>query len=148
MIALVVVALAGTGSSQARAEKTWRPAQVLTALRAAGLPVGVARHYTASTDVNKLLGRPGQYVGKANFRDKRIRPIPGLAFDVREGGSVETFSNSTDARNRFRYVSGIARSTPLFAEYDYLEGTVLLRVSRELTPTQAKAYERAFRRVV
>jgi hypothetical protein len=40
------------------------------------------------------------------------------------------------------------KSAPLFAEYDYLEGAVMLRLSHKLTPSQAKAYERAFRRAV
>ncbi len=129
----------------AREEKTWRPVQVISALRRAGLPIGLVRYYSASNDVNKLLGRPGQYTGKANFRDRRIR---GSGFDVDDGGSVETFANKGDAANRFRYVDAITRASPLFAEYHYLEGTVFLRVSHELTPVQAKAYERAFRRAV
>ena len=63
------------------------------------------------------------------------------------GGSVETFESEDDAKRRYEYVSAIAKS-PLFAEYDYLEGTVFLRISSELTPTQAKACERAFRDAV
>jgi hypothetical protein len=98
-----------------------------------------------SSDPNKLLGRPGQYTGKANFHDRRLH---GAAFDVDNGGSVETFRSKGDASNRYKYVHAIATSSGLFAEYDYLEGTVLLRVSHELTPRQAKAYERAFRRAV
>jgi hypothetical protein len=60
---------------------------------------------------------------------------------------MSTFSNSAEAKRRFNYVSAITKSS-LFSEYDYLEGTVFLRVSHNLTPTQAKAYERAFRRAV
>jgi hypothetical protein len=140
-----LAALAGAGPAAPRAEKTGRPIQVLTALRHAGLPVGRVRCYTASSDPNKLLGRPGQYTGKANFKDRRIR---SAGFDVDNGGSVETFASKSDAKRRFDYVSAITKSSPLFAEYDYLEGTVFLRVSHELTPRQAKAYERALRRAV
>jgi hypothetical protein len=117
---------------------------VITALRHAGLPVGRVRYYTPVSDPNKLLGRPGQYTGKANFRDRRIR---STGFEVDDGGSVETFTNKGDAKRRFDYISAIAKS-PLFSEYDYLEGTVFLRVSHKLTPAQANAYERAFRRAV
>jgi hypothetical protein len=35
----------------------------------------------------------------------------------------------------------MAGSSPLFVEYDYLRGLILLRVSHILTPTQAKKYE-------
>lgn len=150
ILVLAVQAAASVESSASAAsptatQKTWRPVQVITKLRSAGLPIGLVRYYTASSDPNKLLGRPGQYNGKANFRD---RFLSGAGFDVENGGSVETFSNTTAARKRFNYVSSVTESSPLFAEYDYLEGTVFLRLSHELTPKQAKVYERAFRRAV
>ena len=43
-------------------------------------------------------------------------------------------------------MSHVTETSPLFSEYDYLEGTVFLRLSHKLTPKQAKVYERAFRR--
>jgi hypothetical protein len=64
------------------------------------------------------------------------------------GGSVETFVNKDEASRRYRYVKAISESSPLFVEYDYLEGTVLLHVSSRLTPVKAKAYETAFRKAV
>lgn len=143
----VFVSLTLVGGGHSRPEKTWRPAEVVRALRQAGLPVGIARVYTPSTDPNKLLGRPGQYTGKANFRDRRIRSGAG-SIDPEDGGSVETFANKPDASRRYRYLSAIAKSSPLFAEWDYLEGTVVLRLSSDLTPAQAKQYEHAFRRAV
>jgi hypothetical protein len=117
--------------------------QVIAALKSAGLPIGGVRSYTASTDPNKLLGRPGQYTGKANFRDRRLAPTKD--FDTTSGGSVETFENRDDAKRRYDYVSAITKGSPLFAEYDYLEGNTFLRLSHELTPAQAKVYEEAFR---
>ncbi|HST17041.1 MAG TPA: hypothetical protein VLK36_05190 [Gaiellaceae bacterium] len=149
----LVLAALGAASVEASAsavtptatQKTWRPVQVVTALRQAGLPIGLVRYYTASSDPNKLLGRPGQYNGKANFRDQTLS---GTGFDVENGGSVETFSNLAAARRRFNYVSHVTESSPLLTEYDYLEGTVFLRLSHELTPKQAKVYEGAFRRAV
>lgn len=134
-----------SAASPTGTQKTWRPVQVVTALRKAGLPIGLVRYYTASSDPNELLGRPGQYNGKANFRDRFIR---GTGFDVENGGSVETFSNTANARRRFNYVSHVTETSPLLTEYDYLEGTVFLRLSHKLTPKQAKVYERAFRRAV
>jgi hypothetical protein len=140
-----MITLTATGSASARAEKTWRPIQVIAGLRHAGIPIGAARYYGPASDPNKLLGRPGQYNGKANFHDRRLQ---GASFDVDNGGSVETFPDKSSASNRYRYVKAIATSGSLFSEYDYLEGTVLLRVSHELTPAQAKRYERTFRKIV
>src|SRR5665647_137930 len=53
-------------------KKILTAAEVLDGLKSAGLPIGNAVEYTAETDTNKLLGRPGQYTGKANFEDTRI----------------------------------------------------------------------------
>jgi len=36
-------------------------------------------------------------------------------------------------------------SSSLFAEYEYLHGTVLLRLSHYLTPSEAVGYERALK---
>jgi hypothetical protein len=114
---------------------------VVDKLSAAGLPIGERMSYTASTDTNQLLGRPGQYVSKTSFRDTRS-PDQSAAVSLDEGGSVETFASTDDARRRFDYVDGISQS-PLFAEYHWLRGTTLLRVSHRLTPDQAKEYEAA-----
>jgi hypothetical protein len=73
---------------------------------------------------------------------------PTADFSVDGGGSVETFGNETDAKRRYEYVRAITTSAPLFAEYDYIEGDVVLRLSHILTPAQAKQYERAFRDIV
>ncbi len=37
------------------------PAGVLSALKAAGLPITLVKEYTGNEDPNKLLGRPGVY---------------------------------------------------------------------------------------
>lgn len=143
--AAMAIAALVAGAGEARTTKTWRPVQVITALRHAGLPIAGVRYFNPASDPNKLLGRPGQYTGKANFRDRRIS---GRGFDVDNGGSVETFANKGDASLRYRYVHAISTASSLFAEYNYVEGTVVLRISHQLTPRQAKAYERAFRRAV
>jgi len=119
------------------------PRRVIDMLERAGLPIGAVKNYTASSDPNELLGRPGQYTGKANFQDKRL--TPSQDFDISGGGSVETFANEDEAAARYEYVGAIAEGSALFAEYDFLEGTVVLRLSKELTPAQVKAYEKALR---
>ena len=139
---VLVLALIACGGTPATPTPTPATAEtVIAQLKAAGLPVGEVVMYTAETDQNTLLGRPNQYVSKATFRDTRLPNTDPI--EVTSGGSVETFATEADMLARKTYIEGIARS-PLFAEYDYGQGTILLRLSHTLTPDQATAYQRAF----
>lgn len=120
--------------------------QIVQELKAKGLPIGAITVYTAETDQNHLLGRPGQYISSASFKDTRIGDV--VDFGVATGGSVSTFASVTDAQHRFAYLQALSTSgNALFAEYEYLDGLALLRVSSQLTPAEAKAYETAFKAV-
>ncbi|MET7451885.1 hypothetical protein ABZT03_08320 [Streptomyces sp. NPDC005574] len=101
---------------------------------------------TAANDGNHLLGRPNQYTSKVDFTDSRIKAsdVAGTAKgDVDRGGSVEVFGNSEDAQTRAKYIQTVTKSMPALSEYDYVDGTVLVRVSHYLTPQQAAAYKTA-----
>jgi hypothetical protein len=88
-------------------------------------------------------------VSKVNFRDTRIDVKDALdPTDITAGGSIETFDNKEDAQRRYDYVHAISTGSSLFAEYEYLRGTVLFRISNILTPTQAGEYETALKKVV
>ena len=123
--------------------------QILQELKAHGLPIGASFTYTADNDANKLLGRPGQYIGKVNFKDTRIASTDqGVNISVRDGGSIEVFATTTDAQHRFAYIQAISTSgNALFAEYEYLDGVAILRISSQLTPTQASAYKAALKTI-
>ncbi|WP_055491690.1 hypothetical protein [Streptomyces sp. TP-A0356] len=101
---------------------------------------------TADNDPNHLLGRPNQYTSKITFTDSRIKASdvqftkPG---DVDRGGAIEVFTDPTDAAARAKYIQAVTKSMPALAEYDYVHGTVLVRVSHYLTPAQAAAYKAA-----
>ncbi len=56
---------------------------------------------------------------------------------------MEVFATEADMQTRKTYVEAIARSAPIFAEYDYVAGVVHLRLSSNLTPDQAAVYQRA-----
>lgn len=120
-------------------------AELLAGLKAQKLPIGESVVFTAATDENHLLGRPGQYIGKASWHDTRVEDSgtrgPDISAD--DGGSIEVFANPTDAQRRFQYVASIASSGGIFAEYDYLSGDVLLRLTQLLTPEQANEYRYA-----
>ncbi|MCM2427397.1 hypothetical protein [Streptomyces sp. RKAG337] len=102
--------------------------------------------YTEDTDPNHLLGRPGSYTSKTAFSDSRVKAaeVEGLRSDaIERGGSVEVFSTAAEAHTRAEYIGRIGKAMPAAVEYDYVSGTALVRVSRILTPTQARAYEAA-----
>jgi hypothetical protein len=121
--------------------------QIVQALKMHEMPIGQVFAYTDVTDLNHLLGRPGQYISKVEFSDTRIPSIgdQGANLSVSDGGSVEVFANVTDAQHRFTYIQAISKSgNALFAEYEYLNGIAILRLSNKLTPAQAAAYKTAF----
>jgi hypothetical protein len=117
-------------------------AQVTRELRAHGLPVTGIKVLNAADDSNHLLGRPGEYTSKTEFADSRITGEAGQG--VAAGGSVAVFASHAAAVRRARYIQGIVQAAPaLGAEYDYVAGAVLLRVSGQLTPAQARQYKAA-----
>lgn len=117
-------------------------AQVTHALQARGLPVTGIEVLTAASDPNHLLGRPGEYTSKTEFADSRITGEAGQG--VAAGGSVEVFAGHAGAVRRARYIQAIVQADPaLGAEYDYVAGAVLLRVSGQLIPAQALRYRAA-----
>lgn len=101
---------------------------------------------TAENDPNHLLGRPNQYTSKITFEDSRVSPadVSGTEKgDVDRGGSIEVFGSPTDAEARAKYIQAVTKSMSALAEYDYVHGKVLVRVSHYLTPKQAAAYKSA-----
>jgi hypothetical protein len=146
----VVTVLASVliGSAPGATPGTRSAQQLVLGLRAAGLPIGKIKVYTAPTDGNHLLGRPGQYTGKVSFHDRRIQDGAG-GYSVSSGGSLEVFATSADARRRAAFVSSIfeSASQAVPSERDYVRGNVFLRLSYVFTPAQARAYVAALRRL-
>ncbi len=138
-------ALTATAAAQPSSAPAQSPGSIITKLQAAHLPVVPTVTYTAESDPNHLLGRPGKYSAKASWTDTRVDPsrvrdtMPG---NVDLGGSVEQFGSAADAQARMEYIVSVEKALP-FAEYDYVSGSALVRVSSALTPDQAKAYQAA-----
>lgn len=140
LLATVIALAAGCGvpAEQRTAE------QVMRELVARVGPAQPSVVYTAETDPHNLLGRPGGYTSKASFIDERIdisQVIDDRPGAVDVGGSVEVFEDADAAKHRADYVRQVTQAAPAFVEYDYVSGPVLLRVSGQLTPRQAAAYE-------
>ncbi|MDP8929539.1 MAG: hypothetical protein M3O70_13450 [Actinomycetota bacterium] len=162
ILGALVAACGGTESttSPQKAEQPAVPAkkapktagEFVEALRASGLPIGRVQVYTAESDPNSLLGRPGGYVHKANFHDTRIELDPEFRSEPNEvrasdGGSVEIFGDEAGARRRTEFLQTLSQNLPMAGEYTYQSGTVVLRVSKELTPDQAAQYEQALKEI-
>jgi hypothetical protein len=136
-IILGTVAMLGSGLLPARtvAAAAQPSAEcVLEQLITAGIPITDILIYTTDTDPARQLGQPGQYIGKASWRDERT----GREGNPRTttGGTVETFPSEAARENH--QATGAAPGLPA---YTYGSGAVMLRVSRLLTPPQAAEYE-------
>ena len=121
---------------------------ILLALQERGVPIGDYVVYTAEDDPNELLGRPGQYIAKVNFIDTTIG-TGSTFFDTSEGGSIEVFETEEQAQKRADFILRTIESDPQFdIEYHFLDGAVLLRLSKSLTPDEAAEYEEALQDIV
>jgi hypothetical protein len=143
LLLLLVLVTACGGRSSPEDE----PTDVLATLKQQGLPIGNSLAYTAETDRNNLLGKPGQYTAKITFADTRLVPAGGDEFDVYNGGSIEFFASEGDARKRVAALTVAIGNIPDLQEYSFLDGNRLLRISQRLTPDQAREYETAFKSV-
>ncbi|MFC0844458.1 hypothetical protein ACFH04_12195 [Streptomyces noboritoensis] len=121
-------------------------AGTFTALAARVSSAKLGSVVTTDNDPNHLLGRPGQYTSKITFADTRIKAadVEGTDVgDVSRGGAIEQFANPDEAMTRAQYIQAITKGMPALTEYDYVHGVNVIRVSRYLTPVQAKEYEDA-----
>ena len=141
LVLLASLGIACGGSDDVEAELDTRSAaEIVAALKTDGQPIANTEDYTAENDPDKLLGRPGQYTSKTNFRDSRIPGIDLFGIDVQAGGSIEVFASEEDATRRRNYLQTVTQVAPFLVEYDYQHGALILRLSRSLTPEQAEAY--------
>jgi hypothetical protein len=107
---------------------------------------GYSRTVTEANDGNHLIGRPHQYTSALDFTDSRINKadVPGSKKgDVDWGGVIEVFADHSDAQARADYIQGITKQLPMFSEYDYVSGNIVVRVSHYLAPSYATDYKNA-----
>lgn len=116
----------------------------LRRLRKAGMPVERVTDYTRhEQDPDRLLGRAGGYRSKAAFEDSRVDGGAVASNDpgsVGLGGVVEVFDSAAAARSRAMSLRQDAYGVPSRAEYHYLAGPVLLRISSYLQRDEADEY--------
>ncbi len=111
---------------------------VLDAFKTAGLPLQDVQIYTADNDPNELLGRPGQYTGKANWNDGR-HPTD----DPEGANTVEAFPDETSMIKRRDYIASVTGNSPMLLQYLLAHRNVLVRLDKQVNPDQAAEYKRA-----
>jgi hypothetical protein len=110
------------------------PQAMIARFKAANLPVSSTYAFTAETDPNHKLGRPGGYTAKVAWTDMRIKRADAQSTSrgsVELGGSIEQFTSSRDAKDRAKYIQSVEI------------GNSVVRVSNLLTPKQAAMYKAA-----
>lgn len=162
-LVMMIMALSGCGESktasnstnaQNSAAKQLNAEEIVSKMKSENSNIGKLVVYTEDTDLNKLLGRPGQYTSKVGFEDKRLEQVNAnnefLTEEERKeptGGTVEVFDNEKDMLNRKKYIESFSTSS-MFSQYVYSKGNALLRIDGKITPTQAKEYEELFNKIV
>lgn len=115
-------------------------AESVAALIAAAVDVTTVP-ITEDNDPNDLLGRPNGYVAATVIKDSRLADC-GDDLGVDCGATVEEWPDAEAAKVRADFIAALQKDSPILgSEYHYLNGPVLVRVSGELKPSEAKEYE-------
>jgi hypothetical protein len=109
-------------------------AAIVGSLRQSGLPLSGVQALTPENDPDKLLGKPGSYLSKIVFKDQR---------GAKTDGAIELFGDDAAMKSRQEKLEAIAKANPQLARYVYANGgtKMLMHVSKDLTPEQAKSYQ-------
>ena len=108
-------------------------------IKAANSNVGEIEAFDESTDPNGNLGRPGEYISKADFEDTRLEQYG----EYLVGGTIETFENESDCNNRYEYLKTLQDSSLgmlALDQYMYKYDKAIFRIEYDLTPDQAEEY--------
>ncbi|MBU3751720.1 MAG: serine/threonine protein kinase [Mycobacterium sp.] len=101
---------------------------------------------TELNDDNNLIGRPNGYSAAVVLVDSRSKGLCDVARPGMDcGATVEQWPDAAAAQRRLDYIQGIRNAAPaLGSEWTTRNDNLLLRVTGELPPSAAKAYEAAF----
>jgi hypothetical protein len=105
--------------------------EVVKAFQAARLPLGQLEFFNASSDPDKLLGKPNQYTGKVFWQTKK---------DMTHG--IESFANEADLQTRKRFFETDKRFS---GDFLYTHKNILVHIHKDLLPETAVKYEQALK---
>lgn len=123
------------------------PQKVAQSLKSQIAKIGKIVKITEDNDANDLIGRPGQYDAATFMQDTRLPCSAKDNYDqlsIDCGAKVERWASTKDAKARAADIQQKLRAYGLGAEYDYVRDGLVLRVSGDVKPSQAKKYEAAF----
>lgn len=126
------------GVDEAAVEDFLTAEDVVERFKKLNMPIGEVIVYNEETCPNDLLGRPGQYIGKADWEDTRVEQFG----DSLTGGTVEVFDNQNSSLKRKEYLEPFLEEA-MFLQYLFVHKNVIVRIDKELTPTQADEYKDA-----
>ena len=99
---------------------------------------------TEDNDPNGLLGRPNGYIGGA------VAQLPNLTGTcdaatprVDCGLTIEVWKDAQGALRRGQYIQTVLKGGGLGSEHDFVNGSVLLRISGEVKPSTAQQLNRS-----
>lgn len=152
LLALTACSSEGDGGSPAPAESPTASAsetaddadatQIAEELRGASTAAGQVVTINEDNDPNDKIGRPNGYVSAAVLYDSEIT-CDSLGVDC--GMTIEVYADEATARNRGETLQSQLAEMPFLGdEWDYLKGSVLLRISGELKPSSAENYAAKF----
>lgn len=136
LIFVMLVALSACGFSEPKVEITAETAVASLQEKISNIMSVVV--YDEKTDPNETLGKPGKYIGKADFFDNRMEDTEACA------GTIEFFSSKSDCNDRYRYLCKLTDpELGVFGvnQYIYKYELAVFRISFDLTPTQAEEYK-------
>jgi hypothetical protein len=136
-----VVAKKSSSTSAIKA-KILSSSDVASGFLKAGLPIDEVVSHTAKTDPNRLLGRPGYYTSKTDFRDLRYYKDDTDEWDG-DNHTIEVFPTAAAALSRKQYVERVTKGIPFLVQYLILRGRVLVRIDRVMTPEEVQQYSNA-----
>jgi serine/threonine protein kinase, bacterial len=159
-VALLMACAVGCGSQNTHAVSSENtpsisaesPAPALTphvaaeSIKAAVPEVTSLVEITEDNDANNMIGRINGYVAATVLVDSRITEgcelnKPGIAC----GAGIEQWADEAAAQQRATYIKTLLSSAPILGtEYQTVKGNLVLRVSGQLKPSEAEAYQRAF----
>lgn len=144
ILLFLLMVLMLTGCSAEEKAELPKAESLLTELKEKNSNLDKIQAFTAETDPNEKLGRPGNYISKADFTDTRLDQ-EGSEYLV--GGTLETFSSKEDCKKRAEYLNKMNDPSIGFLalnQYVYQYDKVLLRIDYDLTPEQADEYKSQF----
>ena len=112
-------------------------------LVSAGVAVNPATT-TPQDDPNDLLGRPNGYVSRATFTIPGVDALDDDPAGCDRGGCVEQWEDAAAAQQRLDYLEQMGDASPMFAEYHYVRGELVLRIAKAADPALVEQVRAAF----